>query len=94
MLCWLEVFWLAVNFFNQSLGLHWVQKIPNAITFCCYLAIVAVKYAARVFFKKGYPRPLNHLFFVFPNKQYNFYNRLMLKMSIQYPASGFELTTF
>ena len=46
--------------------------------------------------KMGQPRPLFRSFSVFSNKQYNFYNKSMWKnvMSIQYPAPGFELTTF
>ena len=46
------------------------------------------------FFKRmGQPRPLFRLFLVFPNKQFNFYNESMWKMSIQYMAPGFEPTT-
>ena len=46
--------------------------------------------------KLGQPRPLFRLFSVFSNKQYKFYNKSMWKnvMSIQYPAPGFEPTTF
>ena len=33
-------------------------------------------------------------FWPFSNKQYKFYSKLMWKMSIQYPAPGFELTAF
>ena len=47
------------------------------------------------FFKKmGQPWPLFRLFFIFSNKQYNFYNKSIWKMSIQYTAQGFEPTTF
>ena len=42
----------------------------------------------------GQPWPLFHLFSVFSNKQYNFYNKSMWKMSIQYMVPGFEPTTF
>ena len=35
-----------------------------------------------------------HLFLVFLNKQYNFYNKSMQKMSIQYMVPGFKPTTF
>ena len=34
------------------------------------------------------------LILVFSNKRYKFYNKLMWKMSIQYPALEFESTTF
>ena len=47
-----------------------------------------------LFFKMGQPRPLFRLFSVFSNKQYNFYNKYMWKMSIQYTVPGFEPTTF
>ena len=43
--------------------------------------------------KKGHPQPLFSLFSVISNKQSKFYNKLMWKMSIQYPAPGFELIT-
>ena len=43
--------------------------------------------------KMGQPRPIFRLFSVFSNKQYIFYNKLLLKMSIQYTALGFEPTT-
>ena len=48
------------------------------------------------FLKMGQHWPLFHLFSVFSNKQYNFYNKSMWKnvMSIQYPVLGFELMTF
>ena len=39
----------------------------------------------------GQPR---HLFSVFLIQLYNFYNRLMWKMSIEYSTQGFELMTF
>ena len=44
----------------------------------------------------GQPRPLFiFLFLVFSNKHhYNFYNKNMGKMSIQYMVPGFEPTTF
>ena len=47
------------------------------------------------FFRKMELWPLFHLFLVFPNKQYNSYNKSMWKnvKSIQYIALGFEPTT-
>ena len=43
----------------------------------------------------GQPQPLIGLFLVFSNKHhYNFYNRYMWKMSIQYKVPGFEPMTF
>ena len=39
-------------------------------------------------------RPFYHLFSVFSNKHYNFYNKHMWKMSIQYTLLGFKPTTF
>ena len=45
-------------------------------------------------FLNGNFRQLFVLFLVFSNKQYNFYNKSMWKMSIQYPVLGFERTTF
>ena len=50
-----------------------------------------------VFLKKmGQPRPLLHLFLLFSNKQYKFYNKSIRKnvMSIQYPVPGFKPMTF
>ena len=44
--------------------------------------------------KMGQPWPLFRLFSVFSNKQYNFYNNNLWKMSIQYMVLGFEPTTF
>ena len=43
--------------------------------------------------KMRQPRPLFHLFSVFSDKQYNFYKKLIQKMSIQYMALGFEPMT-
>ena len=44
----------------------------------------------------GHPRPLFRLFSVFFKQTMQFYNKSMWKnvMSIQYPAQGFEPTTF
>ena len=50
---------------------------------CCYILVVLV----------GQPWPLFHLFLVFSSKQYNFYNKSMWKMSIQYMVPGFKPTT-
>ena len=48
-----------------------------------------------IFIKIVQPRPLFRLFLVFPNKHhYNFYNKYVWKMSIQYTVPGFEPMTF
>ena len=47
----------------------------------------------RMFFKNGATPASFSFIFVFSNKHYNSYNKLMWKMSIQYPAPGLELTT-
>ena len=44
------------------------------------------------FSKIGRPRPFS--FILGLSKRHKFYSKLMWKMSIQYPAPGFELTTF
>ena len=42
----------------------------------------------------GQTRPLFLLFLVFSSKQYNFLQQINVKISIQYTALEFELTTF
>ena len=44
--------------------------------------------------KNGPTRPLFRLFLVFSNKQYNFYNKSMLKTSIQYTAPRWLVFVF
>ena len=42
-----------------------------------------------------HPLPLSSFIFVFSKKHnYNFYNKYVLKMSIQYTMVGFQPTTF
>ena len=60
---------------------------PKTIYFCCGQFFL--------FLKNGPTRPLFRLFLVFSNKHhYNFYNKYMWKMSIQYTVPGFKPTTF
>ena len=48
-----------------------------------------------MFYKKWANPDLFLFIFVFSNEHYNFYNKYeRKKLSIQYPALGFELTTF
>ena len=69
--------------------------------FCCqFLAInlptnVVYRHVPTVYFLKKWANACLFLFiFVFSNKHYKFYNKYECeKMSIQYPALGFELTT-
>ena len=42
----------------------------------------------------GQPWPLFHLISIFSNKHHKLYNKLMWKISIQYPALELKLTTF
>ena len=49
----------------------------------------------KTFFAKNRPSPATFSFiFVFSNKHYNFYNKYVWKMSIQYTVLGFEHMTF
>ena len=50
-------------------------------------------YITAVFIKLGHSRPLFHLFMCFSSKNYNVYNNIMWKLSIQYPTLAFEPTT-
>ena len=62
------------------------------ILLCRHTVIKKYKFLFSFFFKKmGQPWPL----FVFSNTHYKFYNKLVCeKISIQYLAPGFALTTF
>ena len=46
-----------------------------------------------VFFLIGQPRPLFHLFSVFSNKQYNFYNKSMCKKCHVHPVYSARIRT-
>ena len=81
-----------VKIARVELNLSWTNF---SVTLCWNNALWLLKRTyVHNFFKLDQPRPLFCLFLVFSNKQYNFYNKSMWKMSIQYPALGFEPTTF
>ena len=70
-----------------------IQNSPGLFIFHCNL--YHCLFLLCIFLKGSVPqpRPLFHLFLVFPNKQYNFTTNQCDKMSFQYAAPGFELTT-
>ena len=46
------------------------------------------------YIKMSHPWPFFVYFWSFSNKRYKFYSKLMWKMSIHYPVTGFKLTIF
>ena len=70
--------------FSLSLYLSFSLSISiSSLVFCFIFSI----------FKRANRGIFLFVFSVFSFKWYNFLNRLMLKMSVQYLATGFELTT-
>ena len=95
--------WSNANQLNSRSGIQWYFPLWWVLSDVIHFflnngsfGLVANMQCGRLLlvFKKMGQSSLFHLFSVFLNKHYNFYNKYMWKMSIQYTVPGFEPTTF
>ena len=75
----------------NRVNLLWPKIAPHTY----YIVLIErLKRGICFFMKMVQPRPRFRLFLVFSNKQYNFYNKSMLKTSIQYTAPRWLMFVF
>ena len=89
----LSIYFFTFIQFNVDHFIPFILASPSLWDVPLSISFFLLLYVSSFLFSMGQRRPLFRLFLVFSNKHYNFYNKSMWKMSIQYTVPGFEPTT-
>ena len=75
----------------SNIAFTFIENLPKSFLLSIHTSSLSLSWSHNLFKKMDRQRPLFRLFSVFWNKQYNFYNKSMWKMTF-HTAPGFEPT--